>query len=199
MARNVERQCAILRETKPAWELLRFVKGPDDVLVVDLKEKLPGRGVWITATRSHLIEGMKKNVFARSLKEKVTYVDHFEDRVEELMKHDALGALSISRKAGALVLGHHKVAEALERGGIAAVIQATDGAQDSLRKLRNAANRIKSNDIPLFRVFSAQEMSQATGQLNCVHAALYDKPGAQTFITSVTRLLRYNSMPCETL
>ena len=36
---------------KPVDELIRFVVGPDGV-VPDLKRKLPGRGLWVTAERA---------------------------------------------------------------------------------------------------------------------------------------------------
>ena len=37
----------------------------------DLKRRLPGRGVWVTATRTAIDEAVKRNVFARSLKREV--------------------------------------------------------------------------------------------------------------------------------
>ena len=44
-----ERTCIVTRAVKPVAELIRFVLGPDDQVVPDLKHKLPGRGVWVTA------------------------------------------------------------------------------------------------------------------------------------------------------
>ena len=44
--------CASSRATvKPIDEMIRFVVGPDRAVVPDLKRKLPGRGVWVTARR----------------------------------------------------------------------------------------------------------------------------------------------------
>ena len=48
---GTERLCALTRAVKPVDELIRFVVGPDGV-VPDLKRKLPGRGLWITARES---------------------------------------------------------------------------------------------------------------------------------------------------
>ena len=44
------RRCALSRKSLPKEDLIRFVRGPDGELVPDLKERLPGRGVWIEAT-----------------------------------------------------------------------------------------------------------------------------------------------------
>ena len=48
---GTERLCAVTRTVKPVDELIRFVVGPDGV-VPDLKRKLPGRGLWITADKA---------------------------------------------------------------------------------------------------------------------------------------------------
>ena len=56
MARREEttRMCALTRVEKPVAELIRFVLGPDGVLVPDTEAKAEGRGVWISLRRRHL-------------------------------------------------------------------------------------------------------------------------------------------------
>ena len=74
MARRAEttRMCALTRVEKPVAELIRFVLGPDGVLVPDTEAKAEGRGVWISLNRSLVAEAVKKKIFARSLKSEVT-------------------------------------------------------------------------------------------------------------------------------
>ena len=45
------RLCALSRVHKRPDELIRFVLGPDGVIVPDLARRLPGRGVWVDATQ----------------------------------------------------------------------------------------------------------------------------------------------------
>ncbi len=52
-----ERLCVATRTVRPVADLIRFVVGPDGEAVPDLKRKLPGRGVWVTATRDALGRG----------------------------------------------------------------------------------------------------------------------------------------------
>src|SRR5689334_20167901 len=66
-----ERLCAVTREVKPVAELLRFVVAPDRSVVPDLKRKLPGRGLWITATREALAEAVKRKIFGKGFKQEV--------------------------------------------------------------------------------------------------------------------------------
>ena len=43
-----DRTCIVTGSALPGDQLIRIVSGPDGVAVVDLAEKLPGRGVWVT-------------------------------------------------------------------------------------------------------------------------------------------------------
>ena len=62
---GAERLCAVTREVKPVDDLIRFVVGPEGV-VPDLKRKLPGRGLWITADKRTLEgRGVAQRVCAR--------------------------------------------------------------------------------------------------------------------------------------
>ena len=47
-----QRKCAASGEAMDEAHLIRFVAGPDGQVVPDLGRKLPGRGVWVTASRT---------------------------------------------------------------------------------------------------------------------------------------------------
>ena len=54
------RLCAVSRAHKPPEELIRFVRGPDGVIVPDLARRLPGRGVWVDATREAVAAAVRQ-------------------------------------------------------------------------------------------------------------------------------------------
>src|SRR6266705_5923939 len=70
-APGTERLCIVTRTVKPVAELIRFVVGPDGI-VPDLKRKLPGRGVWVTATRAAVSAAVERKAFGRAFKREVT-------------------------------------------------------------------------------------------------------------------------------
>ena len=45
------RRCAATRERLPKEALVRLAVAPDGMLVPDIEERLPGRGLWIAARR----------------------------------------------------------------------------------------------------------------------------------------------------
>src|SRR5258708_20376299 len=50
-APGAERYCAATGTVRPVADMIRFVVSPDGLAVADLKRRLPGRGIWVTATR----------------------------------------------------------------------------------------------------------------------------------------------------
>src|SRR5262245_22238183 len=96
---GTERFCAATRTVKPVDDMIRFVLGPDG-LVPDLKRKLPGRGIWITATKSALTEAVTRKVFAKGFKRDIKVAPDLPELTERLLVRAALDALAIAGKAG---------------------------------------------------------------------------------------------------
>ena len=70
-AQELERMCVATRTVRPVADMIRFVIGPDGEAVPDLKRKLPGRGVWVTATQDALSDAVKRKALARGFKREV--------------------------------------------------------------------------------------------------------------------------------
>src|SRR5688500_1312586 len=111
--RGTERLCALTREGKPVEGLSRFVAGPGDAIGPGLRRRLPGRGVWVTATRKTIDEAAKRNVFARSLKREVRAATDLGSEVERQLEGAALDALAIAHKAGRVAIGFGRAETAL--------------------------------------------------------------------------------------
>ncbi|HET6224250.1 MAG TPA: DUF448 domain-containing protein, partial [Dongiaceae bacterium] len=56
------RRCLVTREVLPKTDLVRFVVGPDGVLVPDVAGRLPGRGLWVKAQRDVLAAAVAKRL-----------------------------------------------------------------------------------------------------------------------------------------
>jgi len=60
------RMCAVSREVRPIDELIRFVVAPSGDVIPDLKRKLPGRGLWVQASRRTVAEAVRRQHPARA-------------------------------------------------------------------------------------------------------------------------------------
>ena len=182
------RRCALTRERLPKQDLIRFVLAPSGEIVPDLKERLPGRGVWVKAANDQVAEAAKRNVFARALKTAVKVPAGLADQVDRLLVEGALGALALANKAGEVVFGTVKVEEAIAGGRVAALIHASDAAEDGCRKLDGRFRASTRGETPApIRIFSAEELGLASGKTNVIHAALIQGGAAAKFLTSASR------------
>ena len=107
------RMCAVSREVRPVEELIRFVLSPQGEVVPDLKRKLPGRGMWITASKAWVAEAVRRNQFSRGFKRDVRAASGLAADTESLLVRSAVEALAMAAKAGQVVSGFAKVEEAL--------------------------------------------------------------------------------------
>jgi predicted RNA-binding protein YlxR (DUF448 family) len=130
-----ERRCVVTGESQPKAGLVRFVAGPDGVVVPDLLGKLPGRGVWVSADREALQAAVKKNLFARGLKAPVTVPPDLVEQVEAGLVKRVVDLISLDRKAGRAVTGFEKVKDWLAKGEAEVLIQASDGSGRGKDKL----------------------------------------------------------------
>jgi len=199
VAPGTQRTCALTREEKSVSEMIRFVIGPGDAVVADVKRKLPGRGLWITATRKSLAEAVKRNVFARGFKRNVKVAADLPAQTDAMLERAALDALAVAGKARLVVAGFAKVEAALGRDEAVALLHASDGAADGKRKLDGALRRIReesdgiAREIALIGEFSGAQLDLALNRPNVVHAALLAGPGSETFLARVSRLVRYRT------
>lgn len=187
------RMCVVTRQVKPVDDLIRFVLSPTGDVVPDLKRKLPGRGLWISVSRSAVAEAVKRGLFAKSFKSNVKASPSLADETEALLVRGASEALAMAAKARHVVSGFSKVEGAITSGQAMALVHASDGAADGIRKL-DALLRQRTADLadfPVINALTTDELDLALGRSNVVHAALLAGPATKTFLTRCQTLQRY--------
>jgi predicted RNA-binding protein YlxR (DUF448 family) len=192
-----ERLCIATREVRPVTELIRFVMGPDQTVVPDLKRRLPGRGVWVTATRTAVAEAVKRRAFGRGFKAEARVAPDLADAVERLLEQSVLDALGIVRKSGRVALGFAQVERALGSEPVVALLHAADAGREGVRKLAaQARSRLseKAADVPVVDQFTAAQLDLAFGRPNVVHAALLAGPASDGFLARYRNLERFRSI-----
>lgn len=187
------RQCAVERTRSQEDELLRFVLGPEMRVVPDLKRKLPGRGVWVTATCDAVSKAVRQKSFARGFRQSVTVDPDLAEAVDLLLRRAALQDLALANKAGCVVAGFAKVEKALA-GKRMALLHASDAAPDGRRKLDRlvfARDGREDGQAESITCFTSQEVSAALGRHNVMHAAISNDGAGRNFVRSASRYMRY--------
>ena len=188
------RMCVATRAVQPVSELIRFVVGPDGEVVADIKSKLPGRGIWVTATRGALLEAVKRRAFSRGFKRDVRLPPDLIDRTERLLERVVLDALAMAGKAGLVAAGFGKTESALDHEDVVGLLHAAGAAADGIRKLDAASRRRRSEAPPVVIGFlNSAQLDLALNRPNVVHAALLAGPASETFLARCRRLERFRT------
>lgn len=186
------RACALTRTRRPKEELIRFVLGPEGEIVPDLKERLPGRGIWVTAATDTVAEAVKRNVFAKGLKASVKVPSDLPAKVDRLLADSALSGLSLANKAGEAIFGNAKIEAAIGSGRVAALIHASDASPDGCRKLDAKFRGVAgAGTAPAITLFTSAELGLASGRANVIHAAVIQGGAARKFLAGASRLEAY--------
>jgi predicted RNA-binding protein YlxR (DUF448 family) len=192
------RMCAVSREVRGIDELIRFVVAPSGDVVPDLKRKLPGRGLWVSASRRTVAEAVRRHQFSRGFRRDVRVAATLPADTEALLERSCTEALAMAAKAGQVISGFAKVEGLLEQGRADALIHASDGAADGIRKLdaiagQRGRNFGESRDLPIVTALTSAQLDLALGRSNVIHAALLAGPASKTFLSRCQILVRYRT------
>ena len=188
------RRCIVTRQALEKPAMIRFVLDPEGRVVPDLKEKLPGRGLWVTADRATLSEAVKRNAFAKAAKQSAKVPADLVERVADLARREVAELIGLARKSGQLRAGFEKVQIALQAGKVRVLIAATDGAEDGRGKLA----RMASSGVEICAPLTAAELAQALGREHAVHAAIAESGIAERIIVACRRLRALQAVDNDT-
>lgn len=167
-----ERRCLVTGEVQPKAGLIRFVAGPEGMVVPDLAEKLPGRGFWVTSDPAALQKAADKGLFSRGAKAHVTPPADLVAGIEAALARRVVELISLTRKSGKAVAGFEKVKEWLAGGRARVLFQASDGSERGKGKLWTPTGG------RWFGCLTASELGLAFGRVHVIHSAL--APGGLT-------------------
>ena len=194
-----ERTCVVTRAVKPVDELIRFVIAPDGAVVPDLKRRLPGRGVWVTATRAAVDEAVKRKAFARGFKREV----RARARSRRARSSGCWSAprsmrsASSTRPAGsrpALPRPKPRSPTIRWRRSCRPPTGPRTGRARSRPPWPGAKWTKIAGEIPIIAAFTTAQLDLALGRSNVVHAALLAGPASNGFLARCQSLERFRTI-----
>lgn len=163
---QTERKCIVTGDVQPKSGLIRFALSPDDTVFPDVLEKLPGRGIWVSADREALETAVKKNLFSKSAKRAVKLPPTLLADVDRLLAKHVVDLISLTRKSGRAVCGFEKVKDWLDQGQAKVLLQASDGSERGKQKLWTPEGG------RWFGMLTSAELGLAFGRDSVIHGAL---------------------------
>ena len=166
------RRCIITRERLPKERMIRFVVGPGRVLVPDLIATLPGRGIWLSASRDVLetarAQGGLGRAFARAARGPVTVPPDLPAVLEAALIRRIGELLGLARRAGQAVAGFDKAREFMRTGRARLVLQASDGSAGERARFLSGVE----DSVVVLAPVSAAVLGRVFGRDHVVHVAI---------------------------
>jgi predicted RNA-binding protein YlxR (DUF448 family) len=182
-----ERRCVVTGETQPRHGLIRFVVGPDGLVVPDLAGKLPGRGIWVTAERA-VMDTAARSAFSRAARAPVAVPSDLSDLIEAALAKRVVELVSLARKGGGAVCGFEKVKGWLADGKAKVLLQASDGSDRGKGKLWTPQGG------RWFGILSSSELGLAFGRDSVIHAALAAGGLAERVVEEAAKLAGFRQV-----
>jgi hypothetical protein len=187
------RRCVVTRERLPKEQMFRFVVGPGRELIPDLAGKLPGRGIWLSASRD-VIEGAdgtrpkgtppyamtrggtSRGAKGRELVRAIARAAHGPVQVSPDLPGVLEAALirrigdliGLARRSGQAVAGFEKARDWMRTHPVGLVLQAADGSEAERARFRSAV----PDTVPVLTPLTGAELGRVMGHETVVHVAL---------------------------
>ncbi|GEM_PF-129643 len=159
------RRCLVSGDRQSKRCLIRFVLSPDQEIVPDLQEVLPGRGFWVSATQDAIEIAARKGRFARAARQQVSVSPDLAERLERLLAERCIELLALARRAGQALAGREKVNDAISADGFGKgeipglYLTAKDGAHADPQKLKKSGR-----GLPAYALLTGAELGQTFGR-----------------------------------
>jgi uncharacterized protein len=190
------RRCIITRNRLPKERMIRFVVGPDRTLFPDLAARLPGRGIWLSASKD-VLEPVRAQgdvhrdaqrhlarAFARAARGPVSVPPDLPVVLEAALIRRISETIGLARRAGQAIAGFEKAREWVRTGRARLVLQASDGSEAERRRFLAGAD----TSIMVLDPLPGEALGRLFGQDYTVHVAIAPGRLAETLIIEAGRL-----------
>jgi uncharacterized protein len=197
------RRCVVTRERQPKEQMFRFVVSPERALIPDLAGKLPGRGIWLSASRDVIegAHGVRPGTKGRELVRAVARAARGPVQVppdllvvlETALIRRIGDFLGLTRRAGQAIAGFEKARDWMRTHPVGLVLQAADGSEAERTRFRSGV----PDTVPVLDPLTGAELGRVFGHDTVVHVALAPGRLASSIAVDAGRLagLRTTSPP----
>ena len=196
------RRCIVTRQQLPKERMIRFVVGPDRQIIPDLAARLPGRGIWLSASgdvldsdtapkerqqKERRDEGLNRHLaraFARAARGPVSVPSDLSTLLQTALVRRIGDYLGLARRAGQAVAGYEKAREALRTGRYRLVLQASDGSEHERARFLSGFGP----ELTIIDPLPGQALGRVFGRDYVVHVAVAPGKLAESLVVEAGRL-----------
>lgn len=179
--RQPQRSCTGCRQVFDQQDLLRYVCSPEGRIVPDLRNRLPGRGVYTCWSRACIDQAVRKRQFDRAFRQACQpfQSDWLVGEIRLAVSSRLFGLLGMGRKSAQLVAGSNAVLAALNNEQRLALVVLAEDISAGVRE-KVCGKAVRSGALCL-DMFDKLQLGQITGRAQTSVLGLYQGKLAEAF------------------
>jgi ribosomal protein L7Ae-like RNA K-turn-binding protein len=162
--------------------MVRFVLGPDRKVIPDLAERLPGRGMWLSAKADVIEQAARRGAFAKATRGEALVPPDLRATIEDGLRGRIRDLVGFARRAGQAVSGWQAAREWLQAGRAGLLVQAADGSPAEKARL------VGHRPVPVVAPLDAAALGAVFGRERAVHVAIAPGRLAERIAAEAARL-----------
>ena len=177
-----QRTCLGCRQVLDQDRLVRYVRAPDGAVLVDYRDKLPGRGAYTCLKAACIAQAVARRQFDRAFRTpcQPASPELLRSQLAEELRERLVALLGMARKSSQIVSGGNAVLDALDRPDrLAVVIMADDVSNGIAEKI---AGKARGREVPSLSFSSKAALGQLLGRGERSVTALMKGRLAETFL-----------------
>ena len=177
-----QRTCLGCRQPHDQDRLVRYVRAPDGAVLVDYRNKLPGRGAYTCLHVECIGQAVARRQFDRAFRAacQPPSAEGLRGKLADELHDRLVALLGMARKSSQIVSGGNAVLDALDRPGkLAVVIMADDVSEGVAEKI---VGKARGREVPCLSFSSKVALGQLLGRGERSVTALVKGRLAATFL-----------------
>ena len=164
-------------------DFIKICLSPDNKLIPDLCEKLPGKSVWLPADKAIIVDILRKEDLKTHFGVSKIYSRDLVSIIEMILRKKILECISLTKKAGLLAIGLDSIKLKLTQRKHCLVLTA-NGA----KSLKNISF-FSSENISIFEnLFEQEDFVRSTGKNNVKYVGILSKNFKKTIQVDLNKL-----------
>ena len=164
-------------------DFIKICLSPDNKLIPDLCDKLPGKSVWLPADKALIVDILKKNDLKTYFGVSKIYSPDLVSIIEMILRKKILSSISMTKKSGVLAIGLDAIKAKLIQNRHSLIIVAL-GAKSLANK-----SYFASENVSIFEnLLEQKDLEKSTGKINIKYVGVFSKNFKKTIQVDLNKL-----------
>ena len=164
-------------------DFIKICLSPDNKLIPDLQDKLPGKSIWLPANKTLIVDILRKEDLKTYFGVSKIFSTDLVSIIEMILRKKIMSSISMTKKSGVLVIGLDAIKTQLIQNRHCLIIVAM-GAKSLANK-----SYFASENVSIFEsLIEQKDLEKSTGKINVKYVGVFSKNFKKTIQVDLNKL-----------